>query len=61
MAAKAKVTTEAAHKEGSAEETDTDNGSGETKEVDLTTEAKETAETKEVLKEDFAGNQTGVW
>ena len=60
-AAKATEHTDVDLKEDSAEETDTEHGSDETKEVDLTAAAKATAETKVVLKEYFAGNQTGVW
>ena len=68
--ANAKSETEAVLKEDSAEETDTDDGSGEAKEVnlekdtdggsdekkkfDLTAVSKATAETEEVLKEDSA-------
>ena len=37
---------------GFSEEIETDDGSGETKEVDLTAVAKETTETEAVLKED---------
>ena len=63
MTAVPKVTaeTEAVLKEDSAEETDTNDGSGETKEVDLMAVAKLTAETETVLKEDFAGKQTRMW
>ena len=43
MAAEAKVPAEAVHKEYFAEKMGTDDGSGETKKVDLTTVAKETA------------------
>ena len=50
--AKATVETEAVHKEDS--ETETDDGSSETKEVDMTAVAKTTAETEAVLKEDSA-------
>ena len=48
--AKATVETEAVHKEDS--ETETDDGSSETKEADMTAVAKATAETEAVLKED---------
>ena len=45
---KATAETEAVHKKDSAKETDTDDGSGETKEVDLTeTEAKKILKRKE--------------
>ena len=52
MAAEAKVPAEAVHKEYSAEKTDIDDVSGETKEVDLTSVAKETADAEDILKED---------
>ena len=52
MTASAKETAEAILKEDSAEEIDTDEGSGETKEVVLTAVAKATAETEAGLKED---------
>ena len=48
--AKATAETEAVLKEDSAEETDTNDGSGETLEVDLTAVAKATAETEAFLK-----------
>ena len=48
--AKATVETEVVHKEDSAEETKADDGSPETKEVDLTAVAKATAETEAVHK-----------
>ena len=50
--AKATAETEAVLKEYSAEEIDTDDGSGETMEVCLTAVAKETAETGAFLKLD---------
>ena len=52
--AKATADTEAVLKKDSAEEIDTDDGSGETKEFDLTAVAKATAETETVLKKDSA-------
>ena len=51
--AKATAETEAGLKEDSAEVTDTNDGPGETEEVDLTAVAKATAETEAALKEDF--------
>ena len=56
MKAVAKTTaeTEAVLKEDSAEETHTDDGSDEVKEVDLTAVAKATAEIEALLKEDSA-------
>ena len=51
--AKETAGTEAVLREDSAEETDTNKGSGETKEVCLTAVAKETAETGAFLKLDF--------
>ena len=48
--AKATVETEVVHKEDSAEETKADDGSAETKEVDLMAVAKATAETEAVYK-----------
>ena len=54
MKAKPKETAEAVHKEDSSDETETDDGSCETKEVDLTSVAKATAESEAVLKEDSA-------
>ena len=56
VAAEAKVPAEAVHKEYSAEKMGTDDGSGETKEFDLTAETRETAGT--VHKEDSAEKQT---
>ena len=56
--AKATVETEAVHKEDS--ETETDDGSSETKEADMTAVAKATAETEAVLKQDSAGFFTAV-
>ena len=47
-------TQEAVHKEDSAEETETDAGSGETKEVGLTDVAKATVETEAVILDQFA-------
>ena len=52
--AKATEETEAVLKEDSAEKIDTDDGSGETKEVDLTAVAKASPETEAVLDHNFA-------
>ena len=56
---KATAETEAFHKEDSFEETDTDGGSGETKEVDLMAVAEATVELEAVLREDSA-DETGT-
>ena len=53
---------EAVHKEDSSDETETDDGYGETKELDLTAVANATAEKEAVLKEDSAEEtKTDYW